>query len=95
MLGASGLVGLESVEAQRKLQLTRAQGKALQNVLDAAMKSGDMQSALQESGKRLPKEVKSILTQLNREDLKAAASLNEKLGRLRNIAADNNGGIGM
>lgn len=93
-LGMSGLNGANSVFGQ---ELSRENAKTLQTTLNAAMKSGNMERALAAEGKDLPADVRTILGKLTASDLKAAASLNNKLAGLKNkmAAGDNNGWIGM
>ena len=106
-LGTSGLTGISDLaEGQKKPRteaamttcggaLTRVQAKQLQMVMDHAMQNGNIQESLKLHGRGLSPQIHGILGQLNSEDLRAAASLQEKLSALRPCAADNNGTIGM
>jgi hypothetical protein len=76
------------------MKLSAKQIQELNTVMQEAMASGDIRKALEKSGKGLPKEVSSVLEQLTSEDLKMAATLNNKLVRLKDLAA-HTGNIGM
>jgi hypothetical protein len=93
-LGVTGLTGEVSALAQ---ELNPRQIKALQDTMDEAFRTKDMSKALASQGRALPADVKSVLSRLTTSDLEAAASLNKKLGGLRDTlkGANNNGVIGM
>lgn len=93
-LGMAGLGGSSSVFAQERM--SKEDAKTLQTTLNAAMKGGNMERALAAEGKALPADVRTILGKLTASDLRAAASLNNKLAGLKDKLADgNNGYVGM
>ena len=97
-LGLAGLTGEGSAFAQDKtmMRMSTDESKALKMTLESAMKSGDIQKALESDGRALPTDVKSILGKLTASDLRAAASLNSKQAGLKSKLADgNNGYVGM
>jgi hypothetical protein len=97
-LGLAGLTGEGSAFAQDKtmMRMSTDEAKALKTTLESAMKSGDIQKALESDGRALSPDVKSILGKLTASDLRAAASLNSKLAGLKAKLADgNNGYVGM
>ena len=98
-LGLAGLTGEGSAFAQDKTTMMRMstdEAKSLKMTLESAMKSGDIQKALESDGRALPTDVKAILGKLTASDLRAAASLNSKLAGLKSkLAEGNNGYIGM
>lgn len=97
-LGLAGLTGEGTAFAQDKtmMRMSTDESKALKMTLESAMKSGDIQKALESDGRALPTDVKSILGKLTASDLRAAASLNTKLAGLKAKLADgNNGYVGM
>ena len=97
-LGLAGLTGEGSAFAQDKtmMRMSTDEAKALKTTLESAMKSGDIQKALESDGRALSPDVKSILGKLTASDLRAAASLNSKLAGLKSKLADgNNGYVGM
>lgn len=92
-LGMSGVAGTGSAFGQ---EMSAQQGKALQATMDEAIKTKNAKRALQTYGKDLPADVQEVLSQLSPSDLRAAASLNAKLSRLRKLDdTNNNGYIGM
>ena len=97
-LGLAGLTGEGSAFAQDKtmMRMSTDEAKSLKMTLESAMKSGDIQKALESDGRALSPDVKSILGKLTASDLRAAASLNSKLAGLKAKLADgNNGYVGM
>ena len=97
-LGLAGLTGEGSAFAQDKtmMRMSTDEAKALKTTLESAMKSGDIQKALESDGRALSPDVRSILGKLTASDLRAAASLNSKLAGLKAKLADgNNGYVGM
>jgi hypothetical protein len=97
-LGLAGLTGEGSAFAQDKtmMRMSTDEAKALKTTLESAMKSGDIQKALESDGRALSPDVRSILGKLTASDLRAAASLNSKLAGLKSKLADgNNGYVGM
>jgi hypothetical protein len=101
LLAALGLAGLTeegSAFAQDKtmMRMSTDEAKTLKTTLESAMKSGDIQKALESDGRALPADVKAILGKLTASDLRAAASLNSKLAGLKSkLAEGNNGYVGM
>jgi len=100
LLAALGLAGLtgegEAFAQERAMRMSTEEAKTLKTTLESAMKSGDIQKALESDGRALPADVKSILGKLTASDLRAAASLNSKLAGLKGKLADgNNGYVGM
>jgi hypothetical protein len=97
-LGLAGLTEEGSAFAQDKtmMRMSTDEAKALKTTLESAMKSGDIQKALESDGRALSPDVRSILGKLTASDLRAAASLNSKLAGLKSKLADgNNGYVGM
>ena len=97
-LGLAGLTGEGSAFAQDKtmMRMSTDEAKSLKMTLESAMKSGDIQKALESDGRALSPDVRSILGKLTASDLRAAASLNSKLAGLKSKLADgNNGYVGM
>jgi hypothetical protein len=72
---------------------TSARGAALDKVLTAASKSGNVEAAIKRHGTGLSKADVDVLTSLSSADLKQLGNLRKKLGPLGAVAADNNGGI--
>jgi hypothetical protein len=93
LLTALGVAGSRDAAAQGN---GKAEGEALQAVLDEAKKTVNIKAAIESKGNALPATARATLEKLTPTDIEQIKSLDSKLGALRGqLAADNNGGNGM
>lgn len=68
-------------------------GAELDKILAAAIRSGDMGSAIAKHGTSLSRAEVGVLTSLSKSELTQLKNLRSKLAPLGRAVADNNGGV--